>query len=166
MGIETVFLEAVYGLRNFFLTELFTSISALGSAVFAVVLIAGLLISDRKELGKLTAVAYGLNALIVYSMKYGISRVRPSVGQDLLPAATPHAFPSGHTAGAFVLATMLSYERSDLKYFFFGLAALVGFSRIYVGVHYPSDVIVGGLIGYGVSRLVLNYRASFGFADN
>ena len=66
------------------------------------------------------------------------------------------SWPSGHTAAAFAFASgvsdVLPWEGGVLHL----LAAVVGYSRVHTGVHYPSDVIVGALTGTIVSRLVVD----------
>jgi undecaprenyl-diphosphatase len=57
------------------------------------------------------------------------------------------SFPSGHTAIAFACATVLSYYRPRWAPAFFLLAVAIGFSRVYVGVHYPLDVLGGAILG-------------------
>jgi membrane-associated phospholipid phosphatase len=57
------------------------------------------------------------------------------------------SFPSGHTASSFAAATILSRCWPERKALFFGLASMVGFSRIYAGAHYPGDVAAGATIG-------------------
>lgn len=93
-----------------------------------------------------------------YVLKEIISRPRPINSlMRILPPAT-YSFPSGHTVSAFALAVFLSLVLPRYKYIFLTMALLSGFARIYVGVHYPSDVaagaLVGGLIAYLFYRLL------------
>ena len=75
----------------------------------------------------------------------------------------PHdaAFPSGHAATSFAAATMLSFAFPRFAPFLYVLAAAVAFSRVYVGVHYPLDVLGGALLGVLVAtalRLLVTNR--------
>ena len=65
------------------------------------------------------------------------------------------SMPSNHAANIFSLATILSYfyNRFTLLLYFF--AILIAFSRVYVGVHFPGDVIIGGFLGYFIALIVL-----------
>ena len=60
---------------------------------------------------------------------------------------TSSSFPSGHAASAFAFATAVTTEFPWLSLPLYGLATVVGYSRIHVGVHYPSDVMGGGVLG-------------------
>jgi membrane-associated phospholipid phosphatase len=89
-----------------------------------------------------------------FLLKRIIERERPVTKyQALMPVINPsgYAFPSGHTSGAFSMAT--SFTIACPKWYVavpsFTYAALVGYSRIYLGVHYPSDVFAGALLGAG-----------------
>jgi len=66
------------------------------------------------------------------------------------------SFVSNHAANMFCAAAVLSYFYARWKNILYALAAAVSFSRVYVGVHYPGDVIFGGLFGYGMAWLVLS----------
>jgi undecaprenyl-diphosphatase len=65
------------------------------------------------------------------------------------------SFPSGHTAIAFACATILSYYRPRWAPAFFLLAVAIGFSRVYVGVHYPLDVLGGAVLGLLCGGIVI-----------
>lgn len=65
----------------------------------------------------------------------------------LLAQKTESSFPSGHTIFVFALATGVYQYNKKLGMWFYGLACLVGFSRIFVGVHWPYDIVAGAVLG-------------------
>ena len=65
------------------------------------------------------------------------------------------SFPSSHAANIFAAATVTSYFFPVTSLLFFLYAATVAYSRVYVGVHYPSDVLIGALVGFLISYMVL-----------
>jgi len=73
----------------------------------------------------------------------------------LVPKGGKWSMPSNHAANIFALAVVLSYFYDRIKIPLFILASLIALSRVYVGVHYPSDVIVGGLLGYAIGWLAI-----------
>jgi membrane-associated phospholipid phosphatase len=87
----------------------------------------------------------------------GKGYLAPLEDGSLAPKANRHSFPSAHAANWFAVATIafLFYRRS--AWFMFPLAAAVAFSRVYNGVHYPSDVTAGAIIGagYAIAFMVL-----------
>jgi undecaprenyl-diphosphatase len=61
--------------------------------------------------------------------------------------AQSYSFPSGHAAASFVAAYLLSKKDKKRAWVYYVVALLISFSRIYLGKHYPSDVLAGALIG-------------------
>jgi membrane-associated phospholipid phosphatase len=96
-------------------------------------------------------------------LKYAIHRKRPYETYDdidkLASEFTP-SFPSGHTASAFCTATSLSlmYPKWYVIVPSFSWASFVGYSRMHLGMHYPSDVLVGALLGIGTSLITFKVQ--------
>lgn len=93
-------------------------------------------------------VAAGLTLLF----KSAVARPGPEQG---LIAEAGFSFPSAHAAIAFSIIPALGGRFLKMKWLWVGFACFVGFTRLYVGVHYLSDVIFGGLLGYLVGLAII-----------
>lgn len=107
------------------------------------------------------ALTLAFQAVIVWSLKRVVGRVRPWIALGLpQPFGAPHdpSFPSGHAAGSFCAAVFLAlalpairpmsrWVRGLVVALAGTLAALVAISRVYLGAHFPSDVVVGAALG-------------------
>ena len=101
------------------------------------------------------SLAAGVAALSVALIKEVTDRARPPVAEEssvvpLVPIPESTSFPSGHAATAFAAATAVALVYPRLRVPVLVLAALVALSRVYLGVHYWSDVLVGSLFGIAV----------------
>jgi undecaprenyl-diphosphatase len=113
----------------------------------------------------LTVVAIATADWCAIALKAVSDRARPPLRypepKTLVPVPHDHSFPSGHAATSFAAATMLSFAFPRLAPALYVLAAAVAFSRVYVGVHYPLDVIGGAALGVLVAialRLLVRAR--------
>ena len=93
-------------------------------------------------------------------LKPYFARLRPSHElidgiRLLVPKGGRYGFVSSHAANMYASATILGYFYPRYKKVFFTTALMVAFSRVYVGVHYPADILFGGLLGYGLGWIVL-----------
>ena len=119
----------------------------------------------RTSLGFELLVAMTICQIVVYSLKAILSRERPytilehlnTFGIDM----KDYSFPSGHSAASFSIATTIALNSPKLGIYVFVLAIIIGISRIYLGVHYPTDVAAGIILGIAISLLVHLYLLDY-----
>ena len=92
-------------------------------------------------------------------IKNAIGRIRPCIELEnvrlLIGCGPGKSFPSSHAVNNFAAATLLAFFFRKAMPYLMVFASLQAFSRVYVGVHYPSDIIGGAVIGWGISFLLL-----------
>lgn len=154
-------------LRNDLLTPVIMTITNLGHYGLIWIL-AALVLLFRKgtsELGSLSLASIALCGGVSEIIKHFVMRPRPFLAiQDLMVLGQPphsFSFPSGHTVCAFAFAFIVwKMCRGRVRYFTLFLAAVMAFSRVYVGAHYPTDLLGGLLIAWLGSLLIWRYRSS------
>ena len=135
------------------LVKFYTSLGNGGLCFIAVALLLLVFHQTRKAgATALTALAFGA-AVTNLTIKPLITRPRPWVVMEdfvcLVTSSDPNSFPSGHTTAAFAfgVALFLTVRPKWAKAAALTAAALMGLSRLYVGVHFPTDVLAGAVIG-------------------
>ena len=146
-------------IRNPVLTPILKVITTLGNggAIWIALAILLLIIPKTRKVGFMTALSL-IGTLVINNMllKNLVNRTRPYEVIEgltyLVRTPTDSSFPSGHSACAFAVACIM-FRRLPKKYGVpaLVLAILIALSRLYVGVHYPSDVLFGTISGIAIS---------------
>lgn len=142
------------------LTELMKGVTYFASALFlqiayAILVLSYLILKNYKRAMEITAIAVG-GFLVNYFMKLSFRRIRPP--HPLIEPLQNFSFPSGHATSGFIFYGLLIYliwktRISKLWKYVIAVSlllfsVLIGFSRVYLRVHYPSDVLAGFCIGF------------------
>ncbi len=155
-AFELEFLKWLEGLRTDFLNAFFEGITLLGEETLIILLVVALWFAvDKKSAQQvffITATSLSVNGIIKNFAQVprpftkGISCVRPET-------ATGYSFPSGHTQGFATWSSFFAakYKKTWLCILVSVLTAAVALSRLYLGAHYPSDVIVAVVLGVSLS---------------
>lgn len=156
---EGILLFVQNHVRNDILTPFMKAVTMLGDlgAVWILISVGLCLFKKWRRTGEMGLCAAVLSLLVNNMfLKHFVGRVRPfTVIKELVPLIqkpTDPSFPSGHTACAFAVGFLL-FRRLPKRYGLpcLLLAILIGLSRIYLGVHYPSDVLAGAISGIAIS---------------
>ena len=147
-------IQKISSLQNKFLDKtmiLFTRMGD-GGLVWGIIAISFLITKQYKTVSLKMLLSLCLTTIFgEVIIKRLVGRLRPSqiISKEDLLIKKPksYSFPSGHTASSFGVAVVLSEAFPEISILFFSLAIFIGFSRIYLRVHYPTDVIVGAIVG-------------------
>ena len=162
MPFEFTILDTIQGLRTPAFDNFILLITSLANYVWYILIIGLLLNKPTRKLGVILAVAMILQYLVNGGiLKNLFARVRPcnldTTVELLIKRPKGFSFPSGHSAAAFcAVGVLYGAKINRLLWPAFILACLIAFSRLYLYVHFPTDVLAGALcgflIGYGVLR--------------
>lgn len=157
--VDTVISQAIYSLRTPYLTDVMRAVSFVGGELFFVVtfiIILGLFIKQHKRATVLFACATLGGQFLNLLIKFLLKVPRPTL--DPIALASFYSFPSGHAMNSFIFFASLTYlvfhftRKKRLSFFVVCISAflvlLIGFSRVYLGVHNPTDIIAGYIAGF------------------
>jgi len=157
--------QSFENIRNYFLTDLFMGITYVSSGVIIFFILTSLFLwkeNKRKWILPLW-ITLALSTIVSFLLKIAIQRPRPyqiGVVSSLLETASHNlwnfSFPSFQAMLAFCAIPILSKEFPKLKNIWVIFAVLIAISRVYLGVHFMSDVLIGGLIGYFLGVLIIS----------
>ncbi len=106
---------------------------------------------------------YGIQSAVIYGLKFAVHRRRPPFHQSAQAKVSKGpgeimdpSFPSAHTCYSFMMATLLSCWFPEYRILFFVLAGFIGWTRVYLDLHHPTDVVAGSILGYGITRILLH----------
>jgi len=155
-------LWSLEGIRTPFWNSFFELITRLGEETILIVVFCIAFWSINKRIGYVMGISFFLSSLVVQGMKIIFRVPRPWIAdpnfspvQGAVSEATGFAFPSGHTQNAAALLGSLGAQikQNIIKFILFFLTLLVAFSRMYLGVHYLSDVVVSLLVTFAIIYL-------------
>ena len=157
-AFELQFLKWLESIRTGFFTSLFEGITILGEETLVILFVVALWFAVDSRLAQkmffVTICSMGLNGVVK-----NIAQVPRPFDKGIVPVrqetATGFSFPSGHTQNFSTWSTLfaIEFKKTWLTVLVAVFIALVAFSRLYLGVHYPSDVIVGVALGVGMAFL-------------
>lgn len=151
MGLD--FLDFIQRFRTPVLDVFFKYLTILGNhgEIWIAIILFLYLCKREKRVAKFALFALVIEAFLIFLIKNIVQRPRPFISNPvvslILNNPSGYSFPSGHAASAFAVATFLYLRNIRYKKFIILIAFLMAFSRLYVYVHYLSDVLVGSLIG-------------------
>ena len=153
-----LFLE-IFGMRTPALDTFFVLWANGGSFFFIFLVVAALWLKGERRPAVYLAAGLIVDLVLVTALKTVIHRPRPYETLHISPLDLGDIFgslPSGHASRAFLSAMILSNFYRKYAIVFFALAASIGFSRVYLGAHYPLDVIIGAINGVLMGILIVN----------
>ncbi len=141
------------------LVRLARGVSATGDG-YLYLLVAGLLFwiqgKEAVRLLECMALALLMERPLYFIIKNACKRDRPPAALNFKSFIVPSdrfSFPSGHTSAAFLMATLLGWYWPSWLPALFAWAILVGMARVILGVHFPTDTLIGALMGTGLALL-------------
>jgi undecaprenyl-diphosphatase len=173
---DTVIVQGVSFVRNDILNDFFLGLTFLSSSLIIFFFLTSLFLWRERKRAWILPLWFtlGLSAIVSFALKVMIKKPRPfqldlvsvlPVLEKASHSVWNFAFPSFHAMLVFCAIPILSKQFKNFKYVWIGFAVLIAFSRIYFGLHFLSDVLVGGLIGYVLGMIIVRLEKDYKFGE-
>jgi undecaprenyl-diphosphatase len=161
-SLDTYFFSLINGLpHTVYLDSFALLLSGYGYQVVLVFICLVLFIREERK-DHLFIFQFGLSGLLSWVLQFLLKdifmRIRPHEIATMIIVGeqpTDFSFPSGHAMIAWAFACVLASKEPRFRLVIYGIAFLISLSRIYLGDHFPSDIIMGGIIGYGIGYVTI-----------
>ncbi len=163
-----LFLRINVGLANPVISQFLSIVTVLGSLSASVAFCGALFLFGDEKKAINASCSLILISFLTLLLKTIVMRPRPYMAIPatlVVSAESGWSFPSGHSWRVFGLLPSSRRASKTLRLFGYSIASLIAFSRIYLGVHYLSDVVFGVIIGY-ISGLTTHHFSGFLFSMN
>jgi undecaprenyl-diphosphatase len=173
---DNFLIKEISFLRNNVLDNFFLFVTFVSSEVIIFLILSSLFLWEEKKRKWILPLwaSFAISAIVGFILKITVQRGRPFQQGivSLLPklqeasySVWNFSFPSNHSMLAFCAVPILSQQYPKLKKVWVGIAMIIAFSRLYFGLHFVSDVIVGGLLGYLIGILVVKLEKEYRFGE-
>jgi len=161
VNYDSQIFSAVRSVKNPVLDVIMLLVTNIATLYIGVPIVLALVyLSKNRKLLADFFVALLIGIALTLLLKMAIARPRPEdiMNVGFWASATFSSFPSDHASTAFVMFGIMGHHLKKWKLWLYLLAVLIAISRVYLGVHYPTDVLAGAFLGILVSQLVIKYK--------